>query len=115
MTLESDVLPTALHSPPNRSQGLLIWNQMRTLIILYLFDRCPHEGCNKLFYSEHCVGSHPRVHQQEQKELRCDFEGCGRVFEKQCRLTQHQRSHTGEKPYVCDYEVSTVELQWLEH
>lgn len=76
------------------------------MIIYDLYFRCPHEGCDKVFISALSMGSHPRVHQHNKDDLTCTFEGCGKVFDKTCRLKQHMRSHTGEKPYICGFEVS---------
>lgn len=65
--------------------------------------KCPVDGCDKTFFSPHCMGSHPRTHQQD-RDFRCNYEGCNKVYSTACRLKQHVRSHTGEKPFVCYYE-----------
>ncbi|XP_035824936.1 zinc finger protein 143 isoform X2 [Aplysia californica] len=69
--------------------------------------KCPHPGCEKVFFSSSCMGSHMRVHQQSVEDLRCKFPGCGKIFARMCRLKQHERLHTGEKPFICDYEGCT--------
>ena len=81
----------------------------RINLFLYIV-RCPHEGCDKVFISPLSMGSHPRVHLHNKEDFTCKFEGCGRVFDKKCRLNQHMRSHTGEKPYICYYEVSMTTI-----
>ncbi|XP_061180874.1 zinc finger protein 292-like [Saccostrea echinata] len=65
--------------------------------------KCPVDGCDKTFFSPHCMGSHPRTHQQD-RDFRCNYEGCTKVYSTACRLKQHMRSHTGEKPFVCYFE-----------
>lgn len=71
------------------------------------------EGCDKVFLSPNCMGSHARVHQQDRDELVCKYEGCGKMFSKVCRLKLHMRCHTGEKPYQCRFDVSNTFLPFL--
>ncbi|KAK6973439.1 hypothetical protein BgiMline_024648 [Biomphalaria glabrata] len=65
--------------------------------------KCPEPGCEKLFYSSGCMGTHMRIHQQKAEDLQCKYPGCGKQFKKLCRLKQHQKLHSGEKPFVCEY------------
>ena len=67
---------------------------------------CPFPGCSAVFYSAMSIGSHARMHKEREMDMRCQFDGCGKVFDRLCRLKQHVRQHTGEKPYVCTFEVS---------
>ena len=69
---------------------------------LYSF-RCPDPSCSRMFHSELNMRSHVHVHQH--RKMKCMFEGCGREFAHPSRLKQHTRTHTGERPYVCTYEV----------
>ncbi|CAG5118341.1 unnamed protein product [Candidula unifasciata] len=69
--------------------------------------KCPEPGCEKTFFSSGCMGSHMKVHLQNQEELRCKVPGCGKEFTKMCRLRQHERLHSGEKPFTCDYQGCT--------
>uniref|UniRef100_A0A0B6ZJ83 C2H2-type domain-containing protein n=2 Tax=Arion vulgaris TaxID=1028688 RepID=A0A0B6ZJ83_9EUPU len=66
--------------------------------------KCPEPDCEKVFFSSGCMGSHMKVHQQNQEELKCKVPSCGKEFTKMCRLRQHERLHSGEKPFVCDYQ-----------
>jgi hypothetical protein len=86
----------------------------RINLFLYIV-RCPHEGCDKVFISPLSMGSHPRVHLHNKEDFTCKFEGCGRVFDKKCRLNQHMRSHTGEKPYICYYQVSMTTMIFFSY
>lgn len=69
--------------------------------------KCPEPGCEKVFFSSGCMGSHMKVHRQNLDDLRCKHPGCGKQFTKLCRLRQHQQQHTGEKPYMCDFPGCT--------
>lgn len=67
--------------------------------------RCNHPGCDKFYFSFSSLNAHSRCHQHKREELTCQWQNCGRVFDKPCRLKAHMRQHTGDKPYVCNYQV----------
>ena len=56
-----------------------------------------------MFFSPHNMGSHSRVHARETIII-CPT--CGRHFDQHCRFKQHMRQHTGERPYICEANVS---------
>ena len=64
--------------------------------------KCPHPGCDKMFFSELTMGSHRKTHQRD-APIKCTFEGCEKVFDKPSRLTAHMRMHTGRCPIIQIY------------
>lgn len=79
---------------------------------LYI-HRCGVDGCNKSYFTHNSLTSHMRSHHKEE-ELRCQWAGCGKKFDKPCRLKAHMRVHTGQRPFVCTYEVS-VRFWYLKY
>lgn len=74
------------------------------LTLLHYWNRCGVDGCSKSYFTPNSLTSHMRSHHKEE-ELRCQWAGCGKKFDKPCRLKAHMRVHTGQRPFICTYEV----------
>ncbi|KAK7076291.1 hypothetical protein SK128_022029 [Halocaridina rubra] len=69
--------------------------------------KCEVKSCGKSYFTPNSLTSHMRSHHKAE-ELCCQWNGCGKKFDKPCRLKAHMRVHTGQRPFVCNFELEDL-------